>query len=63
MVGASIMGFDPDEIPTFRVAHKLKMSPLTMSEIEIRGLSINQTKRQFLKPDIVTWTNAGYKEI
>jgi len=39
------------------------MSPLTMSDIEIRGLSINQTKRQFLKPDSVTWTNFGYKEI
>lgn len=63
MVGASIMGFEPDEIPTFKVAHDLGMSPLRMSDIEIRGLSINNTKRQFLKPDILTWTNFGYKEI
>jgi len=63
MVGASIMSFEIDEIPTFKVAHDFKMSPLTMSDIEIRGLSINQTKRQFLKPDSVTWTNFGYKEI
>ena len=63
MVGASLMGFDHDEIPTFKVAHDLNMSPMTMSEIEIRGLSINQTKRQFLKPDIITWTNFGYKVI
>jgi uncharacterized protein (DUF362 family) len=63
MVGATIMGFKTDEIPTFKVAHDFGMRPLKISDIEIRGLSIDQTKRRFLKPDILTWTNFGYKEI
>jgi hypothetical protein len=63
MVGASIMGFEIDDIPVFRVARDFKMTPSAMSEIEIRGLSVNQTKRKFLKPDIVTWGDFGYKEI
>jgi uncharacterized protein (DUF362 family) len=63
MVGASIMGFELDEIPTFKVAHESQMGPFRMSDIEIRGLSIDQTKRRFIKPDILTWTDFGYKEI
>jgi uncharacterized protein (DUF362 family) len=63
MVGATIMGFKTDEIPTFKVAHDFGMRPLKISDIEIRGLSIDQTKRKFLRPDILTWTNFGYKEI
>jgi uncharacterized protein (DUF362 family) len=63
MVGASIMGFEIDEIPTFKLAHDLKMVPAKISDIEIRGLSINEVKRPFIKPDIVNWTDFGYKEI
>lgn len=63
MVGASIMGFEIDEIPTFKLAHDLKMIPAKMSDIEIRGLSINEVKRPFIRPDIVTWADFGYKEI
>ena len=63
MVGTSIMGFEIDEIPTFKLAHDLKMVPAKISDIEIRGLSINEVKRQFIKPDIVNWTDFGYKEI
>ena len=63
MVGASIMGFEIDEIPTFKLAHGLKMIPAKMSDIEIRGLSINEVKRPFIRPDIVTWADFGYKEI
>jgi uncharacterized protein (DUF362 family) len=63
MVGTSIMGFEIDEIPTFKLAHDLKMVPAKISDIEIRGLSINEVKRPFIKPDIVNWTDFGYKEI
>jgi uncharacterized protein (DUF362 family) len=63
MVGASIMGFEVNEIPMFRLAHKLSMTPKTLSDIDIRGLSIEQTKRPFVRPDIVKWTDFGYKEI
>ncbi len=63
MIGASVMGFEIDEIPTFKLAHDFKMRPFALADIDIRGLSINQTKRQFLKPDIIPWANFGYKEI
>lgn len=63
MVGASIMGFEIDEIPTFKLAHEKKMSPFRLSDIDVRGLSIKQATRPFKKPDITPWTNFGYKEI
>jgi hypothetical protein len=63
MVGASIMGFEVNEIPMFRLAHQLNMTPITLSDIDIRGLSIEQTKRPFVRPEIVEWTDFGYKEI
>ena len=63
MVGASIMGFEFDDIPTLKLAHNFKMKPSKMSDIEIRGLSIDEVKRPFIKPDIVTWTDFGYKEL
>ena len=63
MVGASVMGFEINEIPTFRVAHQLKMVPYELADIEVRGLSINETKRRFVRPDIVKWADFGYKEI
>ena len=63
MVGASLMGFKTDEIPTFRVAHQLKMEPMSLNEIEIRGLALEEVRRPFIKPDLVTWTDFGYKEI
>jgi len=63
MVGASVMGFEPDEIPAFKLAHELKMTPANMSDIEIRGLSVDQVKRPFVRPDIVRWSDFGYKEL
>ncbi|HLP73491.1 MAG TPA: DUF362 domain-containing protein [Bacteroidales bacterium] len=63
MVGTSIMGFEINDIPLLRLAHNLKMEPFKLSDIEIRGLSIAEVKRPFIKPDIVTWTDFGYKEI
>jgi uncharacterized protein (DUF362 family) len=63
MVGASIMGFEPYEIPMFQLAHKMNMTPKTLSDIDIRGLSIDQVKRPFVRPEIVQWTDFGYKEI
>jgi hypothetical protein len=56
MVGAALMGFEIDEIPAIVLAHKSGMQPNTFNEIEIRGLKIDQCKRQFVKPDIIKWT-------
>jgi uncharacterized protein (DUF362 family) len=63
MVGASLMGFEINEIPTFTLAHQSHMKPAFLDEIEIRGLSLEETRRQFVRPQILPWTNYGYKEI
>ena len=56
MVGASLMGFEVNEIPAIVLAHKTGMLPISLDNIEIRGLSIDQSKRPFVKPNIIKWT-------
>lgn len=53
MVAASIMGFSPDEVPTFNVAHQLGMLPLALEDIEVRGERTADVARAFQKPNIV----------
>ena len=55
MVTASIMGFEPTEIPTFTWAHKAGMKPIRLNEIEIRGEKLENVRRKFVKPHIYTW--------
>jgi len=57
MVAANIMGFEPAEIPTFTWAVKSGMYPSKINEIEIRGEKIENVKRNFIKPNILQWTN------
>jgi uncharacterized protein (DUF362 family) len=59
MVGASLMGFDLDEIPAIVLAHKTGILPASINDIEIRGLSIDQCKRKFVRPNIYKWTDAS----
>ncbi|MFH0843726.1 MAG: DUF362 domain-containing protein [Bacteroidota bacterium] len=67
MVGASIMGFELNEIPAIVLAHKTGMLPTSLDNIEIRGLSIDQSKRKFVRPNIYKWTDVsssfGAKEL
>lgn len=67
MVGASVMGFELNEIPAIVLAHKTGMVPATLADIEIRGLSIDQVKRKFVRPMIYKWTDIrnvfGAKEL
>jgi uncharacterized protein (DUF362 family) len=67
MVGASLMGFALNEIPAIVLAHNTGMLPVSLEDIEIRGLSLNQSKRTFVKPNIVKWTEItnvfGAKEL
>ena len=67
MVGATLMGFESDEIPAISLAHKSGMEPGNLLNIEIRGLTIEQTKRQFIKPMVSKWTDInkfwGIKEL
>lgn len=67
MVGASLMGFEINEIPAIVLAHKTGMLPVSLDNIEIRGLSIDQSKRPFVKPNVIRWTEIsnvfGAKEL
>jgi len=67
MVGATLMGFGINEIPVLNLAHESGMEPGSLSDIEIRGLTIDQAKRKFVKPLMSKWTDInkfwGVKEL
>jgi uncharacterized protein (DUF362 family) len=55
MVAASLMGFDPSEIPTFQWANKAGLRPDRLDAIEIRGEPIRSVRRKFARPQIYPW--------
>jgi uncharacterized protein (DUF362 family) len=59
MVGAKIMGFEMQEVPTFTLAYKSGMKPVDIAEIEVRGAKISEVKKDFLKPNIMPWASVG----
>jgi len=67
MVGAALMGFEQAEVPAIVLAHKAGIRPGSLEDVEIHGLSVNQCRRQFIKPRIYNWTDInkswGYREI
>ncbi len=67
MVGAAVMGFQPDEVPTFKLAHKSGMKPYLVDDIEIRGEKIETVVRKFDKPQVVPYHDIkswfGAKEV
>ncbi len=67
MVAASVMGFEPGEVPTFAWANKAGLTPVGLSEIEVRGDALDQVRRPFQKPFLMKWNNIrtlwGAKEI
>ena len=67
MVGSMLMGFGITEIPAINLAHKSGMKPQNLSDIEIRGLSIEHTRRKFVRPYVSKWTDInkfwGVKEL
>jgi uncharacterized protein (DUF362 family) len=55
MVAAATMGYAPDEIPTFSVAHKSGMKPDSLDKIEIRGETIEAVMRKFVRAHVVPY--------
>lgn len=55
IVGAAVMGFGINEIPTFRWAIGSGFKPASLDEIEVRGENIDNVKRNFKKPQIIPW--------
>lgn len=67
MVGTAVMGFQPDEVPTFKLAHKSGMKPFLLDDIEIRGEKIESVMRKFVKPQVIPYHDIkswfGAKEV
>jgi uncharacterized protein (DUF362 family) len=62
MVAASVMGFRPDEIPTFVCANSAGLQPQSLGEIEVRGKSVQDVQRDFERPTLNPWTIGEYEE-
>jgi len=67
MVAAYLMGFKPQEVPTFTWANRAGMLPEDLSQIEIRGEDPEKVKRNFKRPTVNDWKAIspywGYKQI
>jgi hypothetical protein len=55
MAAAYLMGFQPEEIPTFVWAWKAGLTPVNLKEIEIRGEKIDESRQNFNRPIIYPW--------
>jgi uncharacterized protein (DUF362 family) len=62
MVAASVMGFAPDEIPTFVCANEVGLQPQSLDEIEVRGKSVQDVRWDFERPTLNPWTIGEYEE-
>jgi uncharacterized protein (DUF362 family) len=56
MVGAHLMGFEPEEISTFKWAWKAGMKPTRLEDIEIRSEE-PVVRKAFARPEIRTWAS------
>jgi len=56
MVAANIMGFEPDEIDTFKWAWKAGMIPSSLNDIQIVGEKIEKVRKQFKRPRVIPYT-------
>lgn len=67
MVSASLMGFEPEEVPTFSWACKAGMKPARLDEIEVRGEKLEKVWRIFARARVLPWPSIrnyyGVKEI
>jgi uncharacterized protein (DUF362 family) len=57
MVAAHVMGFEPQEVPTFVWANRVGMEPASVGEIEVRGETLERVRRPFVKPNVIPWTS------
>ncbi|MBC8232948.1 hypothetical protein H8E77_25680 [bacterium] len=59
VVTANIMGFEPNEVPTFTWAEKAGMKPINLDGIEVRGEELDKVKRKFVRANVIPWANMG----
>jgi uncharacterized protein (DUF362 family) len=56
IVAANAMGFDSNEIDTFKWALKAGMKPAKLDDIQIVGEKLATVRKQFKKPMVVPYT-------
>jgi uncharacterized protein (DUF362 family) len=56
MVAANVMGFETNEIDTFKWAFKAGMTPNKIGDIQIIGEHPDDVKRQFKKPEMIPFS-------
>ena len=49
-VGSEIIGIEPHELATTRLAHAAGLGPMDLSEIDIKGASVGEVKRYLKRP-------------
>ena len=57
MVAANVMGFEPEEIPTFEWAWKAGMEPRSLDDIEIRGAELSSVEHKFERPRAIDYNH------
>ena len=62
MVAASIMGFEPEEVPTFEWAWKAGMEPRSLDEIQIRGAELSSVTHKFERARSTTYSEVREAE-
>jgi uncharacterized protein (DUF362 family) len=55
MVGAYLMGFQPEEISTFEWAWRTGMKPSRLDDIEVRGERMEAVQRPFKRPAVLPY--------
>ncbi|MGA9109354.1 MAG: hypothetical protein ACLPSL_07355 [Smithella sp.] len=55
MVAANVMGFETNEIDTFKWAFKAGMTPNKIDDIQIMGEHPEDVRRQFKKPEMIPY--------
>jgi uncharacterized protein (DUF362 family) len=61
MVAANVMGFEPNEIPTFVCAMDVGMQPHSLDQIEVRGEQLSAVRRPFARPTVYRWDDIRYQ--
>jgi uncharacterized protein (DUF362 family) len=55
LVAADVMGIGPSEVPTFTWAYRAGLGPAGVSDVEVRGATLDEVRRSFVKPNVVPW--------
>lgn len=55
MVAADVMGFRAHEVPTFTWAYRAGLGPATVRDVEVRGERLDDVRRAFVKPNVISW--------